>query len=38
MSPEDVQSDEGNAFEEFANMPTLVGAVNKESLDRAVTY
>lgn len=26
---------EGKAFEEFSNMPTLVGAVNKESLERA---
>lgn len=26
---------EGNAFEEFANMPTLVGAINKKSLERA---
>lgn len=26
---------EGKAFEEFANMPTLVGAVNEKSLERA---
>ncbi|MEY8764357.1 MULTISPECIES: nucleotide sugar dehydrogenase [Clostridium] len=28
---------EGKAFEEFANMPTLVGAVNKRSLERAAS-
>ncbi|MCW7997990.1 nucleotide sugar dehydrogenase [Clostridium sp. cpc1] len=27
---------EGKAFDEFANMPTLVGAVNKKSLKRAI--
>jgi len=27
---------EGRAFEEFANMPTIVGAINEESLNRAV--
>lgn len=27
---------EGKAFEEFANMPTIVGAINEESLNRAV--
>jgi UDP-N-acetyl-D-mannosaminuronic acid dehydrogenase len=27
---------EGQAFQEFANMPTVVGAVNNESLERAV--
>lgn len=27
---------EGKAFDEFANMPTLVGAVNKKSLTRAM--
>ena len=27
---------EGNAFEEFAYMPTVVGAVNKESLDKSI--
>lgn len=26
---------EGNAFEEFANMPTVVGAIDDESLERA---
>ncbi|WP_242845206.1 nucleotide sugar dehydrogenase [Clostridium novyi] len=26
---------EGNAFDEFANMPTLVAGINKDSLDRA---
>lgn len=26
---------EGLAFDEFANMPTIVGAINEESLDRA---
>lgn len=28
---------EGFAFDEFANMPTIVGAVNEESLERAVS-
>jgi UDP-N-acetyl-D-mannosaminuronic acid dehydrogenase len=27
---------EGLAFDEFANMPTIVGAVNEKSLDRAI--
>lgn len=27
---------EGKAFDEFANMPTIVGAVNEESLKRAI--
>ncbi len=29
---------EGNAFDEFANMPTLVGAVNEKSLNRAAEF
>ncbi|WP_127836930.1 nucleotide sugar dehydrogenase [Clostridium prolinivorans] len=28
---------EGNAFDEFANMPTLVGAINEASLQRAMS-
>lgn len=27
---------EGKAFDEFANMPTLVGGINKESLNKAI--